>query len=94
MDRVELIRERINQALAPAQLEIIDDSHKHIGHAGAAGGGGHFSVRIVSDKFNNHKLIERHRMVYAAVSDLMPAEIHALSITALTPEEQQSQSPT
>ena len=94
MDRVELIRERINQALAPAQLEIIDDSHLHIGHAGAAGGGGHFSVRIVADKFNNHKLIERHRMVYAAVSDLMPAEIHALSITALTPEEQQSQSPT
>ena len=90
MDRVEQIRERINQALTPVQLEIIDDSHKHIGHAGA-GGGGHYSVRVVSDKFNNHKLIERHRMVYAAVNDMMPAEIHALSITALTPEEQQSQ---
>lgn len=91
MERVELIRDRINRALAPEQLDIIDDSHKHAGHAGAAGGGGHFTVRIVSDKFSNHKLIERHRMVYQAVSDLMPAEIHALSITAVTPEEQQSQ---
>jgi len=90
MERVEMIRERINQALAPVQLDIIDDSHKHAGHAGAAGGGGHFTVRIVSEKFGNHKLIERHRMVYQAVADLMPAEIHALSITALTPEEQQS----
>ena len=91
MERVELIRERIDQALEPVQLEIIDDSHLHAGHAGAAGGGGHFTVRIVSEKFSNHKLIERHRMVYAAVNDLMPTEIHALSITALTPEEQQSQ---
>ena len=90
MDRVELIRDRINRALAPVQLDIIDDSHRHAGHAGAAAGGGHFSVRIVSDKFSKHKLIERHRMVYQAVSDLMPAEIHALSITAVTPEELQS----
>lgn len=89
MERVELIRQRITQALEPVLLEITDDSHLHAGHAGAAGGGGHFSVKIVSDKFGNHKLIERHRMVYAAVSDMMPAEIHALSITALTPEEQQ-----
>lgn len=90
MDRVDLIRDRINQALAPVHLEIIDDSHLHAGHAGAAGGGGHFSVRVVSEKFSNHKLIDRHRMVYQAVGDLMPAEIHALSITAITPEEQQS----
>ena len=89
MKRVERIREHINQALEPVLLEIIDDSHLHAGHAGAAGGGGHFTVRIVSEKFSNHNAIERHRMVYAAVNDLMPTEIHALSITALTPEEQQ-----
>lgn len=87
MDRVELIRDRINRALEPSTLDIIDDSHLHAGHAGAAGGGGHFTVRIVSDKFINSSLIERHRMVYQAVDDLMPSEIHALSITAITPEE-------
>ncbi len=91
MDRVELIRERINAALAPVELDIIDDSHKHAGHAGAASGGGHFTVKIVSASFANHSLIERHRMVYRAVDDLMPSEIHALSINAITPEEHQSQ---
>ena len=90
MDRVALIRERLTQALAPAQLDIIDDSHQHAGHAGASGGGGHYTVRIVSAKFANHNPIERHRMVYQAVADLMPTQIHALSITALTPEEQPS----
>ena len=90
MDRVESIRERLNNALSPEQVEIIDDSHKHVGHAGAAAGGGHFSVRIVSEQFRDHSLIERHRMVYDAVSDMMPGEIHALSIQALTADEQPS----
>ena len=89
MDRVALIRERLTQALAPAQLDIIDDSHQHAGHA-AAGGAGHFTVKIVSAQFTNQTPLERHRMVYRAVADLMPTQIHALSITALTPEEQSS----
>lgn len=89
MKRVDMIRERMTRELAPEQLEITDDSHLHVGHAGAAGGAGHFTVRIVSEKFNDLKPIERHRMVYQAVGDMMPAEIHALSITAITPEEQQ-----
>lgn len=59
----------------------------HAGHAGAAGGGGHFSVSIVSDKFSGKSMIERHRAVYLAVNDMMPAEIHALSIKALAPDE-------
>lgn len=88
MERVELIRVRLNKAFEPAQLDIVDDSHQHVGHAGAASGGGHFTVSIVSEKFRDHSTLERHRMVYQAVDDLMPAEIHALSIKALTPEEQ------
>lgn len=59
----------------------------HAGHAGAASGGGHFSVTIVADKFSGKPMIERHRAVYLAVNDMMPSEIHALSIKALTPDE-------
>ena len=88
MQRVDLIRERLNNAFNPAQLDIVDESHQHAGHAGAAGGGGHFAVTIVSEKFRDHSTLERHRMVYLAVDDLMPAEIHALSIKAYSPEEQ------
>lgn len=87
MDRVNLIRERLNQALEPEHLDIIDDSHKHAGHAGAAGGGGHFTVSIVSRKFADQNSLARHRLVYQALNDLMPAQIHALSINAMTPEE-------
>ena len=87
MQTVDLIRERLNNLFNPAQLDIVDESHQHAGHAGAAGGGGHFAVTIVSEKFRDHSTLERHRMVYQAVDDLMPAEIHALSIKALAPEE-------
>lgn len=93
MDRVALIRERLITAFIPQDLNIIDDSHKHAGHAGAAGGGGHFSVMIVSEKFAGKNSITRHRMVYQAVDDLMPAQIHALSIKALTPEELHTNTP-
>lgn len=87
MDRVELIRERLTIALEPDHLEIIDDSHRHAGHAGASGGGGHFTVSIVSRKFADQTSLARHRLVYQALNDLMPAQIHALSINAMTPEE-------
>ena len=87
MQTVDLIRKRLNNVFSPAQLDIVDDSQQHAGHAGAAGGGGHFTVTIVSEKFRDHSALERHRMVYQAVDDLMPAEIHALSIKALAPEE-------
>jgi BolA protein len=86
MDRITLIRDRISRALAPVQLDISDDSHLHAGHA-AARGAGHFTVRVVSAKFAGHKPLARHRMVYQAVADLMPEQIHALSISALTPDE-------
>ncbi len=86
-DRVAMIRERLNAAFAPTQLEIEDDSAKHAGHAGARGGGGHFNVQIVSAMFSGKSLVERHRMVYAAMGDAMQNEIHALSIQARAPNE-------
>ena len=82
MDRVEMIRTRLEVALSPTQTDIVDESHLHAGHAG-----GHFNVTIVAEIFTGKSTIERHRMVYLAVNDLMPSEIHALSIRALAPEE-------
>ena len=86
-ERIEMIRERLTTTLQPAELEIIDESAKHAGHAGAASGGGHFIVNIVASAFNDKTLIQRHRLVYDAVDDIMHREIHALSIQAKTPEE-------
>ena len=85
--RVQRMRVLLTEALAPARLEIIDDSHKHAGHAGARGGQGHFSVDIVSAAFAGKLPLARHRLVYAALGELMQADIHALSIRARTPEE-------
>lgn len=87
MDREATIRSKLQQALAPARLDITDDSHLHAGHAGAKGGAGHFSVHIISSRFRGHSTLVRHRMVYQALSDMMPGEIHALSIKARAPEE-------
>ncbi len=91
-DRVTLIRERLNAAFAPVSLDIIDESAKHAGHAGARGGGGHFVVTIVSAAFREKNPIQRHRLVYDALGDAMRSEIHALSIKASTPEETGSNS--
>ena len=86
MDRVEAIRERLNNQLSPTQLDIVDESHLHAGHSGH-GGAGHFAVSITADAFNDKSLIERHRLVYLAVDDLMKTEIHALSIKATSTDE-------
>jgi BolA family transcriptional regulator, general stress-responsive regulator len=86
-DRVERIRARLQAALDPTLLEIGDDSALHAGHAGAASGGGHYSVKIVSERFAGQRLVMRHRLVYDAVHEMMRAEIHALAITALAPSE-------
>lgn len=77
---LEQIRQRLIQVLAPTELEITDEGHLHAGHAGE--GKGHFHVRIVSAAFAGQLPIRRHRMVYAAVDDLMDNGIHALSIDA------------
>jgi BolA protein len=86
-DRVARLRERLTTALSPEQLDIVDESAQHAGHAGARGGGGHFAVTIVSAAFAGKGLLERHRMVYAAVGDLMQREVHALSIKAYASDE-------
>lgn len=83
--RITRMRAALEQALAPVELDIIDDSHKHVGHAGARGGAGHYSVVIVSARFAGLPLLERHRMVYDALREMMNTDIHALSIQARTP---------
>lgn len=85
--RVRMIEQRLRDKLQPQDLAVEDDSAAHAGHAGARSGGGHFNVLIVAEAFAGRSRIQRHRLVYDAVDDLMGSEIHALSIRALTPDE-------
>jgi BolA protein len=85
--RLDRIRASLEAALAPTLLELGDDSALHAGHPGAASGGGHYRVKIVSGRFEGLKLVMRHRLVYDSVHDMMHTEIHALAITALAPSE-------
>jgi len=85
--RMDRMRGRFQAALSPVDLVLEDDSAMHAGHAGAASGGGHYNVRIVSLQFEGLKLVTRHRLVYDSVHDMMHSEIHALAITALAPSE-------
>ena len=78
---------RLRAALSPETLAITDQSHLHAGHPGARGGGGHFDLLIVSAQFTGRPTVERHRMIYGALGDMMGGEIHALAIRALAPEE-------
>lgn len=86
MSTADLICERL-AVLEPETCTLEDESAQHKGHAGAASGGGHFRLTLVSPKFRNLSTLARHRLVYDAMGELMQREIHALSITALTPEE-------
>ena len=83
----DALLERFRQAFPEAAIQIEDESHLHVGHAGAAGGAGHFRVRVIDARFNGLQRIARHRLVYDAVSDWMPARVHALNIIAMTTEE-------
>lgn len=85
--RIEKIRSVIQSELCPVRLEIVDQSHRHAGHAGAQDGRGHFDVLVVSDVFKGKLPLARHRMVFAAVGNLMETDIHALSIKALSTDE-------
>jgi BolA protein len=80
------LRSALQTALKPSALEIIDDSARHAGHAGAREGG-HYRVCVVAEAFRGHSQLERHRLVYAAVAPLMAGGVHALNIIARTPEE-------
>lgn len=89
-NRVAAIRSRLEAAFAPDELDIIDDSHRHAGHAGAKDGRGHFHVRILSRQFSGKKTLERHRMVYAALGTMMQTDIHALGVIAMSPDDTNS----
>jgi BolA family transcriptional regulator, general stress-responsive regulator len=80
------IRERL-AGLEPQSVELLDESGRHVGHAGAAAGGSHFRLVIVSPRFAGVPKLERHRMIYAALGTLMHREVHALAIQALAPDE-------
>jgi len=87
MSVAERIRQRL-AALEPISLDLVDESAQHAGHAGARPGGGtHWRVQIVSPRFTGQPTIARHRMVYHALGELMQDRIHALAITARSPEE-------
>lgn len=80
------IRTTLRDRLHPQQLEVVDDSHLHAGHAGAREGR-HFTVRLTADAFRGTSRVARHRLVYDALRELMPAGIHALAIEARSPDE-------
>lgn len=84
--REERIRERLQQALQPAEMELIDDSARHAGHAGARTGMSHYRLRIRAQCFSGHSPLVRHRMVYDALGDMMQTDIHALTIDAAPPD--------
>ena len=86
------IRERLAR-LDPVMVELYDESGEHIGHAGARDGGGHYRVLVVSNRFRGLPPLSRHRLVYQAVADMMQRHIHALAITAYTPEEMEAAFP-
>jgi BolA protein len=83
--RAERLRQLLESRFAPEVLVIVDESHLHAGHAGARGGQSHFRVRIVAEAFRGVTPVARHRLVYAAVDDLLKADIHALAIEASPP---------
>ena len=83
----QTIEIRIRERLAPIHLEVIDDGAQHAGHAGAASGGGHFSVFVVSASFEGKNRVARHRLVYDLLQDMMQGAIHALALRTVAPSE-------
>jgi BolA protein len=85
--RILLFKEDLAKAFSIQKMEIEDESHLHAGHAGAASGGGHFKLSIVAPEFDGMNILARHRAIYAALDRHIPREIHALTISALSPKE-------
>ncbi len=89
MDRRARIESLLRAAFAPLELDVLDESASHRGHVGAAGGAGHFRVRLVSERFRGAARVARHRMVYEALAAEIGPEIHALALELQSPEEAQ-----
>jgi BolA protein len=88
MSVADTIRRKLTDALAPTRLEIVDDSHRHAGHAGARPEGEtHFAVTIVATVFAGQGRVARQRLVYQILAEELAARVHALSLTTLTPDE-------
>ena len=87
MDRRDRIESKLREALSALHVEVVDESHLHAGHAGAAGGAGHFRALVVSERFEGESRVARQRLVYAALANEMGPEIHALAMQTLTPSE-------
>ena len=85
--RVDAIRAQLQASLHTQTVDVIDDSRLHAGHAGARDGKGHFRVRVVSERFRGMRPVQRHQLVYRSLGALMQTDIHALGVTALTPDE-------
>jgi len=84
--RAQRVAQRLRAELQAVHVEVADESHQHAGHPGARGGG-HFRALIVSPRFAGLGRVAAQRLVYAALGDLLPGEIHAISMTTLTPEQ-------
>ena len=87
MDRRSHIEVRLREALAASHVDVVDESHRHAGHAGAASGGGHFRATVVSARFEGLSRVARQRLVYDALANEMRGAIHALALRTLTPTE-------
>jgi BolA protein len=86
-EREEQINQRLNRTFAPVSCQLTDESALHAGHAGAKSGGGHYRLFVVAAAFEGQNRINRHRLVYDCLRDMMQTEIHALAITAVAPSE-------
>lgn len=85
--RLDTIRNKLTATFSPLECLVEDESALHAGHAGAASGGGHYKIRIVSTVFEGQNRLKRHRLVYDCLAEMMHSEIHALAINALAPSE-------
>ena len=84
----ETIREKLTTAFSPEALQVVNESHHHAGHSSSPGTGeSHFAVRVVSPAFEGKSRLERHRMVNAVLADELAGKVHALAVTAMTPED-------
>jgi len=86
-ERQDVIRERLLATFSPSECLVEDESALHAGHAGAASGGGHYRVRLISSVFEGKNRLIRHRLVYDCLADMMHKDIHALAIIAIAPSE-------